>query len=390
MNAGRAADDLRVLIVGGGIAGLTLAALLRRHGLSPVVIDRSDLAGEEGGYMLGLYYLGSRVLHGLGLFEEFRTRSSEMRRYEIRDGHGDLVHDYDLEEMTRRVGPLRGITRPALVRLLREGVDDLPIRTNTTVEHLEDDANEVRVKLSDGSVERFDLVVGADGLHSTTRETILDEDEYEYWDTGWAGWVCWAEEGSAPPDTYTECWGPGRFVGLYPVKGRVGVFFGGPAEHVEAAGPEAVLAELRTEIRPETRPVGPVVSNLNVPGDAFFWRFHDCRASVWRKGRVVLLGDAATGFLPTAGIGASMAMESAAALADELSRTDGGWIERSLDLYELRHRRRVEKAQENSRELGRMMFVESTALAWGRDQLVKRYSLERLIKSIASMMDEPI
>jgi 2-polyprenyl-6-methoxyphenol hydroxylase-like FAD-dependent oxidoreductase len=56
--------------------------------------------------------------------------------------------------------------------------------------------------------------------------------------------------------------------------------------------------------------------------DMFYWRLDDCRAPSWRAGRVALLGDSACGFLPTAGIGASMAMESAAVLADELDRTD--------------------------------------------------------------------
>jgi len=85
-----------------------------------------------------------------------------------------------------------------------------------------------------------------------------------------------------------------------------------------------------------------------------------------------------------------MAMESAAALADELSRTDARFVELALELFEKRRRPRVEAAQESSRGMGRMMFVEPRAVAWGRDQLVKAYSLERLVKGIADLMEEPI
>jgi 2-polyprenyl-6-methoxyphenol hydroxylase-like FAD-dependent oxidoreductase len=132
---------------------------------------------------------------------------------------------------------------------------------------------------------------------------------------------------------------------------------------------------------------------LNTPldkDDRFFWSFHDCRSHYWHNGRVVLLGDAAAGFLPTAGVGASMAMESAAALSDELSRTNAKRVEQALDLYEKRHRRRVEDAQKNSRELARIMFVRSKPVDWLREKLLKFYSVEDLIRSIARIMEGPI
>jgi glycosyltransferase involved in cell wall biosynthesis len=75
----------------------------------------------------------------------------------------------------------------------------------------------------------------------------------------------------------------------------------------------------------------------SLPGDEeelFFWKLADQRAESWVKDRVVLLGDAAAAFLPTAGIGASMAMESAAVLADELSRADVAHLDHALAFYE--------------------------------------------------------
>ncbi|MGD8280273.1 MAG: NAD(P)/FAD-dependent oxidoreductase [Gemmatimonadota bacterium] len=390
--AGSAASRrLHILIVGGGVAGLTLAALLRQQGLEPMIVERSDEEGEASGYMLGLYYLGARVLHGLGLFEAYADLSVPMRRYEIRNGRGHLVHGYDLEEMARRVGPLRGISRTSLIRLLEEALGDLTVRRGITVEMLRQDAGGVVVQLSDGTQHTFDAVVGADGLHSSTRSSILAAGEYDYWDTDWAGWVSWVDPSLAPADTYVECWGAGRFVGLYPAKERLGVFLGGPATMLEGGRSIDFAARVSADLDDaEAGAVAGALESLQPSGDEFFWKLHDCRCKRWRNGRVALLGDAATGFLPTAGIGASMAMEGAAVLADELSRCDARWVEHSLDLYEERHRSRAESAQQSSRDLGRLMFVESSPLAWGRDQLVKHYSLERLVQSIATMMDEPI
>jgi 2-polyprenyl-6-methoxyphenol hydroxylase-like FAD-dependent oxidoreductase len=271
--------------------------------------------------------------------------------------------------------------------LLSEKVDKSTIQTGITVTNLKHADEIVEVIFSDGSTGEYDLVVAADGLHSDIRSRVLDKDEYTYRDTGWGGWVFWADRESAKPDAYTEYWGAGRFLGLYPTKKRLGVFVGGTTEEVSDLGLHAVVRELKRIFSTSIQPLDAVPEDTS---GTFFWRFQDCRAKHWRKGRVVLLGDAAAGFLPTAGVGASMAMESAAALDDELSRTDAGHVEQALDLYEKRHRRRVEKAQTSSRQLGKWMFVRSRPVAWARNRLLRFYSVEQLVKGIARVAEEPI
>lgn len=93
---------------------------------------------------------------------------------------------------------------------------------------------------------------------------------------------------------------------------------------------------------------------------------------------------------PKAGIGASMAMESAAALADELSRADAGHVENALHLYVTRRRKRVEGMQMDSRHLAKMMLVESQPVAWTRDQLMRFNLIDMLIKNIAESFSSPI
>lgn len=70
---------LRILIVGAGVAGLTLAALLRQRREAPVIIEHEPALASTG-YMLGLYPIGARVLHGLGLYESYLSKSVTMRR----------------------------------------------------------------------------------------------------------------------------------------------------------------------------------------------------------------------------------------------------------------------------------------------------------------------
>lgn len=85
-----------------------------------------------------------------------------------------------------------------------------------------------------------------------------------------------------------------------------------------------------------------------------------------------------------------MAMLSAAALADELSRTDAMHVEYALNRYERHNKTRIEAAQENSRKLGRLAFVESAPLAWGREQFLRLYTLDQALKDIIKIMDGAI
>jgi 2-polyprenyl-6-methoxyphenol hydroxylase-like FAD-dependent oxidoreductase len=112
----------------------------------------------------------------------------------------------------------------------------------------------------------------------------------------------------------------------------------------------------------------------------------DCRATQWFSKRVVLLGDSSTAFLPTAGIGASMAMNSASVLADELSRTDVEYLALALEKYVIRQKERVEMAQKNSRFLAKLMFQNSLSTSVVRNYLVKMYSLQGLLKGIGKIM----
>jgi len=379
---------MRILVVGAGIGGLTLAALLRQRGLDPVIIDRAPNF-DHAGYMLGLYPLGSRILHGLNAFQRFETASEPMNHYAVANGRGETIHAYDLDAITDRFGAIRQISRGELLRILFDAAEKPDVRMGVSIAAVEDRGHDVVAGLSDGSEDTYDLVVGADGIHSSVRDLVFDPSEP--FDTGWGGWVWWADKSLVPHDLVTEYWGAGRFLGVYPIRDRIGVIAAGPIGDMDPDHPEGRRARILDSFSALEGRAGELIGSL--PGDdaeLFFWRLADQRTKTWIRGRVALMGDSACAFLPTAGIGASMAMESAAVLADELSRTDARWIGNALGYYEKRRKARVEAAQGDSRHLAKMMFVDSTPLAWTRDQMLKFYSLEQLVKQIAKIFDEPI
>ena len=335
--------------------------------------------------MLGLLPLGGRVLNQLDSREAYFARSLEMQRYEIHREDGSLIKSYDLDFISREYGSYRGIARTELIDILLQSVDLSSIRFGVTVKGLQQLFNKVALTFSDGSEEFFDLVVVADGLHSSTRDLVLWKDRVSYYDTHWGGWTAWLEEQSEP--VYREYWGAASFMGLYPVQNKVGVFVGGPREHIEDVGFQDFISQERRQLAGECTILHRALEALAEAPAPFLWKFQDCRADHWVKGNVVLLGDAACGFLPTAGAGASMAMDSAAALVDELSRSDTTHLDYALKLYQQRQEEKVQKAQQDSRDLGKMMFVRSPVIAAVRNYAVRFYSLEALVKNISRTIE---
>ena len=348
-------DRLRVLVVGAGVAGVSAARLLRAQGLHPVLVERSSSTSSTEGYMLGLMPLADEPLRRLGAWSEYRKHSVAMHRYQLRSSRGRPVRTYSLDAVAEH-GRYGGIERGQLMQAV-EG-PGVSATLGTTVTSLDQAAEGATAMLRVGSEEisaRFDLVVVADGMHSATRDLVLGPDEVQTFDTGWGGWVAWSESDATEADLYAETWGRGFFVGRYPVRGRTGVFVGGPRQAI-AAGVGPFLSHVRAllhQIDPMTARALAAVGEAN---DLYQWNFTDTWSSRWALDRVLLLGDAAAGFLPTAGIGAAMALESASVLAAHLVEVPAADIPWALREYEQQQRPRVIAAHENSRQLARLMF----------------------------------
>jgi len=377
---------MRVLIVGAGIAGLTLAGLLRQRGIAPDVVERAPDFGH-GGYVLGLHPLGSRVLHGLGVHRAFLARSEAAETYTIAGGNGRVIKSFDFHSRNERFGVVRMLDRGELLRLLHRAAGDVDIRKGVTVTAIVPRSARVHVTTSDGGEADYDLVVGADGMHSQIREFVSPQTET--FDSKWACQALWVERAAVPSSTVFEQWGSGRFVGFYPTPGKTGVIVAAPQRILRGEKAEDRGARARRAFRRMRGPAREALASFGAD-QAFHWKLEDRRAKDWAKGRIVLLGDAACAFLPTAGIGASMAMESAAVLADELSRAGAAEIPLALANYQRRRRKRVEAAQDDSRNLARRMFASRGPMSWLRNRAMGFMSLESLAQNIFEMLDEPI
>jgi 2-polyprenyl-6-methoxyphenol hydroxylase-like FAD-dependent oxidoreductase len=144
-------------------------------------------------------------------------------------------------------------------------------------------------------------------------------------DTHWMRWAGWAPKPEWDRATNLESWGNGQFFGLYPTTERVMCCAGFHKDHikVEPTDLDKAKAFMRERFQPLIESDPQLGGAIDDADRLFPWPMTDVRAKDWVKGRVLLCGDAAVGFMPTAGAGANTAMRSAASLADELSRING-------------------------------------------------------------------
>jgi 2-polyprenyl-6-methoxyphenol hydroxylase-like FAD-dependent oxidoreductase len=379
---------MKILIVGAGIGGMALAALLRQRGIQVSLIERKRSLAEAG-YMLTLYPMGSRVLHGLGIFDAFVKRSSEFRYYEVSNGHGEVLHRFDLTSLGESVGYTGQILRRDLLEILQSAAPDVPLLLNTGLKSIAEKGDKVVVTDTNGTVREFDGVVGADGIHSSTRQMVFGASPDT--ETGWGLWLWWGNFEDQPRNTVSEFWGRGHFLGVYPIPHRTGCLLAAPRSLIgrDVVGNDGAHIR-RTFLEFGGRAADVLASFPNETSGLYYWNLEDQRAEQWTKGRVALLGDAACSFLPAAGVGASMAMESAAVLADELSRTDATFLPNALGLYEKRRKQRAEAAQKEARKLAAWLTTDSSAMAWTRDQFMKAASIDSLVGSIRKSLAEPL
>lgn len=381
-------DDLRILVVGAGVAGLAAAQLLRADGHHPILVERREPEADDG-YMVALMPLADGPIADLGVREEYLARSVALDRFRFRAHSGRSLRTDGLEDVVGRYGDYRGLTRGALLEVLAG--EDAAVTHRTTVTGLDEDPDGLTVTLeSDDATRtlRVDAAVIADGIGSRTRNLLPGAAPLDRVETGWGGWVVWTPS-DAEASLGEELWGDGFFVGTYPVPGALGAFVGGPEEETgrrPAAFTDVVRRKLGT-VPPRIDEALRAVAAAEAP---FFWALSDVRAAHWTTRRTVLLGDAAAGFLPTAGIGAGMALESAWVLASHLRDATPETLGEALAAYESAQRPRIETAQNTSRSLARLMFRRGRALAAARDVLLRVLSIGTAMRPIVRLLaDRP-
>jgi 2-polyprenyl-6-methoxyphenol hydroxylase-like FAD-dependent oxidoreductase len=307
---GRRMNSYRFLIVGAGLAGLSLARALGQAGLAPQVIEREASWGVAG---TGIYLPanGVRALRTLGLEGAVAARGTRIPRQRLLDHRGRLLTDIDLHRLWEGVGPCLALPRTELHQILREGV---PVQLGRTIRSLEHLDGPVQVGFDDGSGGEFDLVVGADGLRSSVRRLAVDPRPPVP-----VGQHSWRFLAACPPQvtTWTVLLGQGTSFLTVPVgQGLVYCYADLTTDNLASDHLDRdPIGRLRQRFAGFAAPVPGLLDQLQDPARVHVAPIEQVAAAGWGRGAVVLVGDAAHGMSPNMAQGAALAFEDALVLA---------------------------------------------------------------------------
>ena len=348
------ASGLRVAVVGGGIGGMTTAIALRQQGLDVAVYEQAPELGEIGAGVL-MTPNGVRALDHLGLGEpvaEVGATVSEGSTYYRMDG--TPIAPIQTTDSAGWNG-MYGMHRADLLSILADALPAEVIRTGHRCVGFEQDGDGARLTFDNGAVAEADVVVAADGIHSTLREHVTPPSPPVH-----SGSVAYrgllpVERLPSWPEGISQLWmGEGKHFLVYPVRGGKLINYVGfvPSEEQtreswSAPGdPDALAAAFKGWDAPVEELVATVTST-------FWWGLYDREPlPTWTNERLTLLGDAAHPMLPHVGQGANQAIEDAVSLAVMLGGADRETAGRALAAYEQLRRKRTTEVQLGARANG--------------------------------------
>jgi len=375
---------MRIAINGIGIAGPTLAYWLREFGHQPVLFEQAPTL-RRGGYVIDFWGLGYEIAERMGIMPTLHRNGYEMQTLRMVDARGHTQAKLELKPIRELLdGRFMSLARADLSAALFDACSGIPAHFGCSIAAIDHLPRGCIARLSDGRREQFDLIIGADGLHSRIR--ALEFAPLRCVETALAAYVAafrTRRYGRREELAYVSHTVPGQQAARVSLRDdetlvmlvcRANKIGADPPPHKQKAALRRAFGEMRWEV-PE------LLERMDASEDFYFDRVSQIRMPRWWSRRIALVGDAAACPSLLAGEGTGLAMVEAYVLAGELQR-HGADFARAFASYEARLRHFVASKQRAA--LGFLGFFAPRSLLGlaARNLLVNALSLRFVARSV--------
>ncbi len=339
-------DKLNILIVGGGIAGLTSAIALRQRGFDVEIIEKDP---EWTVYGVGIIQQANvlRTVAELGIIDDYLDAGHPFNRIDIYLPDGTLAAQVPAPKLIEDYPAQLGISRRTLQKVLADKArnEGAGIRLGVVVDSIAQDEDGADVTFSDGTRGRYDLIIAADGVNSQIRGMLFPEEA----PPAFAGQGVWRYNFPRLKDMDSLCVFEGPIgMGLVPISDELMYMYVTTPEPGNPRYPaDGMAAAMRDKLKNAPPMIAQLAATINedegVVYKPLFWKMLEGN---WYRGKTILIGDAAHATTPHLGQGAGMAIEDSLVLAECLANADS--VENAFSTFQARREPRCRYIVESS------------------------------------------
>ncbi len=372
-------NNKNVLISGAGIAGTTLAFWLKKFGFNPTIIEVAPRL-REGGYAIDFMGAGYDVAEKMNIIPELKKVDIGFSRLAFVDKKDREIGSMDYEKIKESLnGRALTLLRSDLAKVIYGNLDkDIEVIFGNTINNVGQDDEKVAVSFQNGTKRNFDLVIGADGLHSNVRNLAFGEETefeeyYGYYTSSYT-----INNSSIRDNTFSMYNVPYKQVAIYSNKeNKTTTFFIFTSnqklsyQHRDVDKQKQIL---KSEFENAGWKCAQLLSEIDSSNDFYFDSISQIKMKNWFKGRITLVGDAC--YCPSllSGKGSTLAMVGAYVLAGELKQAGGNYQE-AFKQYEVLFKPFMEKKQKAARFFAKSFIPKSNFGIWLRNQVFRIMSV---------------
>lgn len=322
---------MKILVSGAGIAGLTSAFWLNHYGFNVTVIERAPEIRDEG-YLVDFYSEGIQIAKAMGILDKLYEVSTGLKTVDIVNNDGSHIGGFTIADIQKAMEDTNSgyipLMRGNLERTIYEALPkNINFRFNTTIETIENLPDAANVTFANGTTEKFDIVIGAEGIHSTTRALIFgDEQQFKVPMHAHVAIIRLKGAGESYRGSVKTNMSVGNFLAAAPTKNGdlIGIFAYNSTDPIPRTHADS-LAMLRKVYNPTNAFTNDIINQITDDTYIYIDEVSQIRMPKWCEDRVALVGDAAACLTLLSGQGSLMAMTESYILARELSQAKGDY-----------------------------------------------------------------